>query len=274
LILIFDETNQGRIMMKGLRVAPVLLMFYSLLSAAQESKIGSLTGNGNAGKELYRRYCITCHGKHGDGAGENAPHLDPRPRDFTRAAFKCRSTPSGSLPTDTDLYNTISRGVYNSAMPSWEPLTRQQRANLVAYIKTFSPRFHDEPPAPSVPIPLEPPASAEAVERGAKLFQDMNCWSCHGKEGRGNGPSALTLTDSKGYPILPFDLTSGNHFKCGETSRDLFKDLATGLDGTPMPSFTDALKPDQIWDLVHYIQTLVENDRGFFHRAKLEHKLQ
>jgi cytochrome c oxidase cbb3-type subunit 2 len=274
LILIFDETNQGRIMMKGLRVAPVLLMFYSLLSAAQESKIGSLTGNGNAGKELYRRYCITCHGKHGDGAGENAPHLDPRPRDFTRAAFKCRSTPSGSLPTDTDLYNTISRGVYNSAMPSWEPLTRQQRANLVAYIKTFSPRFHDEPPAPSVPIPLEPPASAEAVERGAKLFQDMNCWSCHGKEGRGNGPSALTLTDSKGYPILPFDLTSGNHFKCGETSRDLFKDLATGLDGTPMPSFTDALKPDQIWDLVHYIQTLVENDRGFFHRAKLERKLQ
>jgi mono/diheme cytochrome c family protein len=30
----------------------------------------------------------------------------------------------------------------------------------------------------------------------------------------------------------------------------------TGLDGTPMPSFGDALKPDQIWDLVHYIQTL------------------
>ena len=85
---------------------------------------------------------------------------------------------------------------------------------------------------------------------------------------------ALDMTDSKGYPILPFDLTSGSHFKCGETSRDLFKDLATGLDGTPMPSFTDALKPDQIWDLVHFIQTLAEKDRGFFHRAKLERKLQ
>ena len=23
-----------------------------------------------------------------------------------------------------------------------------------------------------------------------------------------------------------------------------------------MPSFTDAMKPDQIWDVVHYIQTL------------------
>jgi len=32
--------------------------------------------------------------------------------------------------------------------------------------------------------------------------------------------------------------------------------LMTGLDGTPMPSFKDALKPDQLWDLVHYIQTL------------------
>ena len=30
----------------------------------------------------------------------------------------------------------------------------------------------------------------------------------------------------------------------------------TGLDGTPMPSFTDAMKPDQIWDVVHYIDTL------------------
>jgi cytochrome c oxidase cbb3-type subunit 2 len=103
----------------------------------------------------------------------------------------------------------------------------------------------------------------------------MNCWSCHGKEGRGNGPSALTLTDNKGYPILPFDLTSGSHFKCGETGSDLFKDLMTGLDGTPMPSFSNALQPDQIWDLVHYIQSLNEEaNRGFFHLAKSGSKPQ
>jgi mono/diheme cytochrome c family protein len=256
---------------KGGKVGLALLLSCGLFSSAQESQIAGLTGSANPGKALYRRYCVTCHGVHGDGAGENMPHLDPKPRDFTRATFKCRSTPSGSLPTDSDLYNTISRGIYNSGMPSWEPLTRQQRADLVAYVKTFSARFHEEPPVPPVPIPPEPPTSAEAAQRGAELFQNMNCWSCHGKEGRGNGPSALTLTDSKGYPILPFDLTSGSHFKCGETPRDLFKDLATGLDGTPMPSFGD-LKPDQIWDLVHYIQTLVEHDRGFFRRVKAERK--
>jgi mono/diheme cytochrome c family protein len=30
----------------------------------------------------------------------------------------------------------------------------------------------------------------------------------------------------------------------------------TGLDGTPMPSFKDAVKPEQLWDLVHYLETL------------------
>src|SRR6516225_615834 len=110
----------------------ILLLWSSVFSFAQASKVGSLAGNAKSGKALYGRYCITCHGPHGDGAGENAPHLEPKPRDFTKATFKCRSTPSGELPTDSDLYNTISRGIYNSGMPPWKPLTRQQRADLVA----------------------------------------------------------------------------------------------------------------------------------------------
>jgi len=259
-------------MMKGRGVGLVVMMLCGILSLAQESKIGNLTGHAHAGKALYRRYCITCHGKYGDGAGENAPYLDPKPRDFTKATFKCRSTPSGSLPTDSDLYETISRGVYNSAMPPWRPLTRQERADLVAFIKTFSTRFQEEPPGTPLPIPPEPPTSPESVQRGAQLFQDMNCWSCHGKEGRGNGPSAHTLTDSKGYPILPFDLTSGMHFKCGDSPVGMYRDLITGLDGTPMPSFADSLKPDQVWDLVHYIESLQSESKGKGIWAKLESK--
>ena len=169
---------------------------------------------------------------------ERARHiLIPKPRDFTKAVFKCRSTPSGSLPLDSDLYDTISRGIHASGMPSWKPLLRQERVDLVAYIKTFSSAFQEEKPGAPVAIPPEPPISAESVERGAELFQSMNCWSCHGKDGRGHGPSAATLTDSKGYPITPFDFTSGTRFKCGETDQDMFRDLVTGLDGTPMPSF-------------------------------------
>jgi mono/diheme cytochrome c family protein len=233
----------------------LLLLAFSAAAWAQEAKVGNLVGNAHSGKEHYRRYCIGCHGVRGDGLGENAPWMDPRPRDFTTATFKCRSTPTGTLPTDEDLYNTIGRGIHATGMPSWQALTKQQRIDLIAHVKSFSRRFLDEKPGTPVVIPAATPNTPQSVERGAELFQKMNCWSCHGKQGRGNGPSSIGLTDSKGYPITPYDFTSTTEFKCGETDQDLFKVLMTGLDGTPMPSFSDALDAGQIWDLVHYVQT-------------------
>jgi mono/diheme cytochrome c family protein len=235
----------------------LLLTVLSLtqMSFAQQARVGDLTGDAHRGKGLYRRYCIGCHGVRGDGMGDNAPWVDPKPRDFTSATFKCRSTPTGTLPTDTDLYNTIGRGLHATAMPSWNPLTRQQRVDLVAYIKSFSPRFQEEKPGTPVVILPEAPNSTESAERGADLYQKMNCWSCHGKQGHGNGPSAVGLTDTKGNPITPYDFTSTSQFKCGQTDQDLYRVLVTGLDGTPMPSYFEALQPDQIWDLVHYVQT-------------------
>jgi mono/diheme cytochrome c family protein len=236
--------------------AALMLLFCGGDTHAQESHVGNLNGNEKRGKALYERYCIFCHGRYGDGRGESAPYLDPKPRDFTKAVFKCHSTPSGSLPLDSDLYDTISRGVHGSGMPSWKPLLRQERVDLIAYIKTFSSAFQEEKPGAPVEIPPEPPSSAESIRRGAEVFVSMNCWSCHGKDGRGHGPSASTLTDSKGYPITPFDFTSGRQFKCGETDRDMFRDLVTGLDGTPMPSFASAMTTDQKWDVVHYLRSL------------------
>lgn len=228
----------------------------SLAAFAQQSHIGKLAGNANHGRALYIRYCIFCHGPEGDGRGESAPYLDPKPRDFTKALFKCRSTPSGTLPLDSDLYNTISRGIHASGMPSWKPLLPQERADLVAFIKTFSSAFQEEKPGTPVAIPPEPPSSAQSINRGAALFQSMNCWSCHGKDGRGHGPSAASLTDDRGYAIVPFDFTSGRQFKCGDSDQDMFRVLVTGLDGTPMPSFESAMTADQRWDVVHYIRTL------------------
>ena len=236
--------------------ALVVTLLWSIAGLAQESHVGKLVGHAKRGKALYQRYCVFCHGEYGDGSGESAPYLDPKPRDFTKAVFKCRSTPSGSLPLDSDLYDTISRGVHASGMPSWKPLLRQERADLVAYIKTFSSAFQEEKPAEPAAIPPEPPSSPESIKRGGELFQSLNCWSCHGKDGRGHGPSAASLTDSKGYPITPFDFTSGARFKCGDSDPEMFRDLVTGLDGTPMPSFANAMTPDQRWDVVHYIGSL------------------
>ena len=221
-----------------------------------ESHIGNLTGHATNAKEDYRRFCVGCHGPLGDGQGENAPWVDPKPRDFTIAQFKCRSTPTGTLPTDEDLFNTIARGLNNSNMPQWNTFSKQQRADLVAFVKHFSAKWQTEKAGPPIQIPAEPEVTADRIKAGQALFKRLECWKCHGVEGRGNGPSADTLTDDLNRPIKPFNFHGGVRFKCGSTDQDLYKIFMTGLDGTPMPSFADNVKPDEAWDLVFYLRTL------------------
>jgi cytochrome c oxidase cbb3-type subunit 2 len=214
-----------------------------------------LTPQEQIGEGLYLRYCVGCHGKYGDGAGENAPYIDPKPRNFTLAIFKCRSTPTGTLPLDSDLIDTIERGVVHSNMPSWRPLSKENREDLLAYIKTFSPRWKNEKPGAAIQIPSEPEVTVERIRAGQEVFAKVQCWKCHGVQGRGNGPSADTLTDDLGRPITPYDFTTANRFKCGTTNQDLYKIFMTGLDGTPMPSFSDNITPDQAWDLVFFLRS-------------------
>jgi mono/diheme cytochrome c family protein len=221
-----------------------------------EAHVGNLTGHASAAKMDYRRYCVGCHGEEGDGLGENEPWLDPKPRNFTLGQFKCRSTPTGTLPTDEDLFNTIARGLDNSVMPPWNTFTRQQRVDLVAYVKHFSPKFLTEKPGTPIQVPPEPEVTAERIKAGQALFQKLECWKCHGVEGKGNGPSADTLTDDQNRPIKPFNFHEGHRFKCGESNSDLYKIFMTGLDGTPMPSFADNVKPEEAWELVFYLRTL------------------
>jgi mono/diheme cytochrome c family protein len=233
-----------------------ILLATAFSSPAQESHIGKWDGHADAGKSLYFRYCWGCHGFRGDGAGENGPYLNILPRDFVAGTFKCRSTPTGTLPTDEDLYEAIKRGFYNTYMPSWVALTGQQRADLVAFIKTLSPRWKSEKAGAPISVPAEPALTVDSIKHGKELFTKLECWKCHGPEGRGDGPSAATLTDSKNQSIVPYNFAAGSRFKCGETNSDLYKIFMTGLDGTPMPSFGDVIKPEEAWDLVHYLRTL------------------
>ena len=220
------------------------------------SKVGNMTGHAGDGAPIYRRFCIGCHGELGDGLGENAQWIDPKPRNFTIAIFRCRSTPTGTLPLDSDLYDTIGRGMLNSNMPPWRPLTPADRANLVAYIKHFSPRWTTEKPGTPIVIPPEPVVTPERIKEGRVLFQKLECWKCHGATGRGNGPSADTLTDDENRPIKAFNFHDSQRFKCGTTDEAMYKDFMTGLDGSPMPSFSDNVTPDQAWNLVMYLRTL------------------
>jgi mono/diheme cytochrome c family protein len=234
----------------------------------------------DVGVQLYRRYCVGCHGPLGNGEGENAMWFDPsmgfpKPRDFTTALFECRSTPTGTLPTDDDLFNSITRGFFTTNMPSWRALTVVERADLIAMVKSFSPRWEHDKAGTPITVPPEPALNIDSILRGRELFDKMQCWKCHGFEGRGDGPSASTLTNDKGQPIPPYDFAVGTRFKCGTTNHDLYKIFMTGLDGTPMPSFADQIKPEEAWDLVHFLRTLQVSlkppELALFHQWEAAH---
>ena len=89
------------------------------------------------GKQIYGEQCAACHGATGRGDGEAAYLLYPKPRDFVAAKYRLVST-WDRVPTDQDLFETISRGMPGSAMPSWEHLSADQRWGLVYYLKSLA----------------------------------------------------------------------------------------------------------------------------------------
>jgi cytochrome c oxidase cbb3-type subunit 2 len=209
------------------------------------------------GKEVYLRRCEGCHGEKGDGKGSAPAQIKfsaALPRDFTSGSFKFRITPSGALPMDSDLYRTITAGIRGAAMPPWFNLSEEDRWDVIHYIKTFAPDFASIPPEQPIYIPPAPKPTADMIAQGKMIFDQMKCWECHGHEGKGDGEKADTLEDDFGNKILPANFTTGV-FKSGPRAEDMFRTFMTGLNGTPMPSYIDAITQEKIdpWPLAYYI---------------------
>ena len=249
----------GRSSLAAASLAVLIVAFFaapagSLRAAAQD--VGT-DAQRESGKALYQKYCSQCHGENGDGEGPAAPHLRPRPRNFTTGKFKIRTTPNGALPTHQDLVSIIRRGMPYTSMPAWPNLSDQEVTDLAYFITTFSPDFaKPENAAQPVPLPSAPKATKESAELGKKLYEDTGCVRCHGPLGRGDGPSAPTLVDEWGHPIRAADLSESWTFRGGSSREDIFRTMSTGLNGTPMPSFLDALPPEQRWAITDYIVSL------------------
>ena len=233
------------------------------------------------GEWVYRGLCIGCHGVAGDGNGavwELADQYSPehklprKPRDFTEAVFKIRSTPSGSFPTDTDLFKSISRGlVADHDMPAFKFLPERDRWAVVAYIKTLSPRWEDEAEYQEDPVSIaEPPLPDHAMlAAGKDVYARMQCAECHGPLGKGDGPSAPGLEDDAGLPIVPRDFSDATQFVGDNSPKGVYQTFTTGLDGTPMPSFSDFLDEQQRWQLVWYVMSLRSDWDLYAARASL-----
>ena len=210
-----------------------------------------------SGKRLYLKYCSQCHGEKGDAEGYATPHLYPRPRNFTTGKFKVRTTPNGALPTHQDIVNVIRRGMPYTSMPAWPTLSGQEVSDIAHFITSFSADFSNKETVPQpLTLPSAPATTSESIELGKKLYAETGCLKCHGNLGRGDGPSAPTLTDELGQPIRAANLTQPWTFRGGPSREDIFRTMTTGLNGTPMPSFTDSLMPEQRWAITDFIVSL------------------
>ena len=214
----------------------------------------------SAGKKIYDFRCAPCHGFEGKGDGPAAMTLDPRPRDFTRGLFKFKSTPSGEVVSDEDLFRTISRGIPGSAMPSWKRrLSEEERWQVIATIKAFSDRFTKEKKPTPIKVGPEPPMTSESIAKGKEIFQKKTkppCAQCHGDNGRGNGILVRAVTNSWGEPLFPRNLTQPWTYKSGNTTKDIYLRDSNGIEGTMMPAYADQLSEEERWQLAHYVKSL------------------
>jgi mono/diheme cytochrome c family protein len=253
----------------GVAVLSAVLLGLTLLSALDTpAERTPQDDSARRGKVLFARSCAACHGRGGHGDGPGARDLDPRPRDLTTTYYRFRSTPSGSPPRDEDLKRTIRRGLPGSAMPAFgETFTEEQLDDLTHFIATL----HGAEVPEAIAPPQVGPTTPESVREGRAIYALMSCWSCHGTDGAGRGPAARGLTDATSRPIRATDFRH-DPLKGGRDAVAIVRTLLTGLNGTPMPAYgeamlfaredvqdltplTTALRPEEIQATAAYVQT-------------------
>lgn len=206
------------------------------------------------GYPLYVSQCARCHGiaGDGDGDGKNSPTFGTLPRDLTTGAYRFVSTQSG-IAADEDLRHVIVNGLPSSGMPGFADLSERQVQSLVAVLDFF---WKDRPdPGPRWDVPPRTPADRASVARGAQAYAD-NCGFCHGAAGGGDGEMAADIEDFPGHNLRPADLAAGE-IKAGRDPVQLYYRIAAGIPNgldILMPGY-GYLTPEEIWDLVNYLET-------------------
>ena len=246
------------------------------------------------GRFEFELQCAGCHGLLGNGSGPAARYLDPRPRNFRKGMYKFTSVADGGRPRREDLLRTITEGLAGSSMPGFPLLPEGRRRSIVEYVRWLAvkgefeqamlnwawsdeelpdpdevyeivaERWSEKETAEAFPTVAEPENDEASIERGRELFvseSGASCLSCHGAGGLGDGPASGAMVDQWGYPIVPRDLTTGI-YRSGGSGRGLWQAIAHGIGGSGMPGYLDALGGEDIWHIVHFIQSLATDTQG------------
>ena len=140
-----------------------------------------------------------------------------------------------------------------TSMPAWPSLSDQEVSDLAYSLQPSLPTSRRRECSHARRVSERAGRHEESIELGKKLYEENGCLKCHGNLGRGDGPSAPTLADDFGHPIRAADLSQRWTFRGGSSREDIFRTMSTGLNGTPMPSFADALQPEQRWAMPGFI---------------------
>ena len=242
------------------------------------------------GARLFAQNCALCHGPQGEGDG--VAQLTTKARYFGAEPYKFTSTTGTRIPTDADLVATLKRGIAGSSMPSFGNLRDDELDALVGHVRVLTRQglyaqltrkaqkdFDDggdevDPVKLTVkadamvhvgtPLPMPAtfkPTSPESVAAGKVVFLG-SCASCHGPDGRGDGPQALDpkFVNDNGTKAVPRNLTAGV-YKGGGDKASLYARLMIGIPGTPMPAGM-TLTAEQLDDLLNYVLSMPRTPPG------------
>ncbi|HEV3120061.1 MAG TPA: c-type cytochrome [Gemmataceae bacterium] len=100
----------------------------------------------------------------------------------------------------------------------------------------------------------------DSIERGFKIFslaqpqgniKSGGCLGCHADFGR----RAAYKYDTWGTIVRPADVTTGM-YRGGRRPLDLYWRVHSGINGVTMPASISTLSPEEVWDVVNFLQVL------------------
>ena len=101
---------------------------------------------------------------------------------------------------------------------------------------------------PSADKIINPVVSDAKSLAAGKILYTKNCYDCHGKKGKGDGPKSVELDKPAG------DFTKEIFRK--QTDGAIFWKITEGRK--PMASFKKDLTEEQRWQVINYMRTLVK----------------
>jgi mono/diheme cytochrome c family protein len=97
---------------------------------------------GGAGEQVFKTFCVTCHGVSGHGDGPASAGLNPKPASFADNAFKYDVNGNGTKGDIEDITAIVHDGAAKHGgsplMTPWPMLSPEQLQAVAAYVKAFS----------------------------------------------------------------------------------------------------------------------------------------